>query len=68
MDASMNLAEVSIGTMINLIKEQIEDELFATPMLFLGKSGIGKTEAVMELVKTMNSSRKKEQQIGFKEF
>lgn len=68
MDASMNLAEVSIGMMINLIKEQIEDELFATPMLFLGKSGIGKTEAVMELVKTMNSSRKKEQQIGFKEF
>ena len=59
-DASMNLMEISIGKMLNLVKEQIEDEMFAVPMLFLGKSGIGKTESVMGLAKKMG--------IGFKEF
>lgn len=59
-DASMNLMEISIGRMLNLVKEQIEDEMFAVPMLFLGKSGIGKTESVMGLAKKMG--------IGFKEF
>lgn len=59
-DGSMNLMEVSIGRMLNLVKEQIDDELFQTPMLFIGKSGIGKTEAIMGLAKSMG--------IGFKEF
>ena len=59
-DASMNLMEISIGKMLNLIKEQIEDEMFTVPMLFLGKSGIGKTESVMDVAKKMG--------IGFKEF
>ena len=59
-DASMNLMEVSIGRMLNLVKEQIDDELFQTPMMFIGKSGIGKTEAIMGLAKSMG--------IGFKEF
>ena len=59
-DTSMNLMEISIGMMMNLIKEQLEDELYEHPMLFLGKSGIGKTESLMGLAKTMG--------IGFKEF
>lgn len=59
-DDSMNLLEISIGRMLNLVKEQIEDELFHIPMMFIGKSGIGKTEAIMGLAKSMG--------IGFKEF
>ena len=59
-DTSMNLMEISIGMMMNLVKEQLEDELYEHPMLFLGKSGIGKTESLMGLAKTMG--------IGFKEF
>lgn len=67
-DDSMNLMEISIGRMLNLVKEQIEDELFHIPMMFIGKSGIGKTEAIMGLVKEMNKGRKPEERIGFKEF
>ena len=57
---SMNMLEIPVGKMLNVIRESIEDEMFDKPLLFLGKSGVGKTESVMQLAKSMN--------IGFKEF
>lgn len=50
---SMNMLTIGVGSMLNVIREHIEDEMYNTPLLFLGKSGIGKTESVMALAKEM---------------
>lgn len=60
MNGSMNMLEIPVGKMLNIIRESIEDEMFDKPLLFLGKSGVGKTESVMNLAKELG--------IGFKEF
>ena len=44
----MNLLSVSVERFIRLVEEQLEDENL-TPVLGLGKSGIGKTESIHEL-------------------
>lgn len=54
----MNMVSVTIKEFLRCIREQIEDEDF-TPILALGKSGIGKTECVGELCKELK--------IGYKE-
>lgn len=52
MAENMNMREIKLATFLNFIREQIEDEDY-TPVMGIGKSGIGKTEGVAELCKEM---------------
>lgn len=49
---NMNMKEIKIASFLNFIREQIEDEDY-TPIMGIGKSGIGKTEGIAELCKEM---------------
>lgn len=55
---TMNMREVTVKTFLRIIQEQIEDENL-TPIIGLGKSGVGKTESVYGLTQELG--------IGFKE-
>lgn len=52
MSETMNMIELSIDKVIDLIREDMEDENY-DPVLILGKSGVGKTESVYELTKEL---------------
>lgn len=56
--AKLNMREITMKDFKNLIKTMIEFEQFQ-PILCLGKSGIGKTEAIIQTAKEMG--------IGYKE-
>lgn len=53
MSANMNLKSVTMKEFLNLVRESILDEDFTTPILCLGKSGIGKTEGIAGLCKEL---------------
>lgn len=55
---SMNMTEVTVEDFLRFIKEQLEDGDL-TPILGLGKSGVGKTQSVFEVTQELG--------IGFKE-
>lgn len=56
--SDMNLLSVNVDRFTRLVEEQLEDENL-TPVLGLGRSGIGKTESIFELCQKLG--------IGFKE-
>jgi len=49
---TMNMKSYTVAQFTRFIKEQIEDGLL-TPVIGIGKSGIGKTESIFELTKEM---------------
>lgn len=55
---TLNMKSVSIGKFVELVKESIEDEDM-TPIVGIGKSGVGKTQSIFELTQELK--------IGFRE-
>ena len=55
----MSIKVITIQEFMEVVKDQIEMEIFNTPLLVLGKTGIGKTEVLKQLAKEL--------QIGYKE-
>lgn len=53
MSANMNMISVTMQEFLTMVKESIIDEDYETPILCLGKSGIGKTEAIKGLCDEM---------------
>lgn len=52
MDDNMNMMPVTIERFTGLIREQMEDEDY-TPLIGIGKSGVGKTESIFGLTKEL---------------
>ena len=53
MGANMNMISVTMQEFLTMVKESIIDEDYETPIICLGKSGIGKTEAIKGLCDEM---------------
>ena len=53
-EANMNLMSVTMQEFLRLVREAILDEEYETPIFCLGKSGIGKTEAIKGLCDKLN--------------
>ena len=53
MGANMNMISVTMQEFLGMVKESLLDEDYTTPIICLGKSGIGKTEAIKGLCDEM---------------
>ena len=52
MTETLNMMSVSVEVFARFIKEQIEDDDLS-PVIGIGKSGVGKTESIYELTQEM---------------
>lgn len=52
MSDTLNMKEITIAQFKNLIREQMEDQDL-TPVVGIGKSGVGKTESIFELTQEL---------------
>lgn len=50
---TLNMIRTDIESVIGQIENQLNDDDY-TPVILLGKSGVGKTEAVCKLAKNLN--------------